>query len=511
LSNPTPGRLVPYHVAVPMRNLTSVALLFLLGTPAFAQRIADVPHAADVVEMAPATLDELARTPVMRPLGGHDERPRPRLVQQRTNVNAIVADFVTAPDAAPAPPVTRGFPASFDPLPGATTGYAPPDASGAVGRSQVVGAFNNSLVVHDRNGNQLSFLSIYQFWHDPLRPDTTVYDPRVMYDAANDRFVLAMLTDTAGQFGLLLFAVSKPGDPTGEWQRFRIAAGSSPSINLDFTRMAMTADQIVITANEFAGDAPTGIDIFLLPRNGPFVDSPTLAKEIHASPAFDFTPVSASDTTLRFLTQNGSTILQYVLTLAPSHLDRTNTYLPPVGFDLGDGECSQLGSTKSVECDGSLLHYALLRDGVLWVVHSANDGSRGFLILWKIAGGTAKGLVIGDVTTNYGYPSIAVNRLGAVLVGFSTFNDSIHPSAAYRYIDPAGNVSEPGVVKDGEDWYSFGRWGDYSSTVVDPADDTSFWTLQSYATPPFGASHATWGTWWSYVQVKGPRVRAVKH
>ncbi|HYU23710.1 MAG TPA: hypothetical protein VEO74_00785 [Thermoanaerobaculia bacterium] len=494
-----------------MRILSCSVLLLLLCAPLFAQRIDDVPHAAEVVEMAPATLDELARVAVTQPLGGHEERRRPPLAAKSERGNAIVADFVAAAAAASAPAVTRGFRSSFDPLPGATTGYAPADASGAVGRSHVVGAFNNSLVVHDRNGNQLSFLSIYQFWHDPLYPDTTVYDPRVMYDAANDRFVLAMLTDSAGQFGLLLFAVSQTGDPTGTWQRFRIAAGSSPSINLDFTRMAMTANQIVITANELAGDALTGIDIFLIPRSGPFVDSPALATEIHASPAFDFTPVNSADTTLRFLTQSNTTILQYVLTLAPSHLERTNTYLAPVGFELGDGECGQLGSTKSVECDGSLLHYALLRDGVLWVVHSANAGTRGFVVVWKIAGSTAKGFVIGDVTTNYGYPSIAVNRLGGVLVGFSTFNGSIHPSAAYRYIDPAGNVSEPAVVKDGEDWYSFGRWGDYSSTVVDPADDTSFWTLQSYATPPFGASHATWGTWWSYVQMKGPRVRAVRH
>src|SRR5207244_1321870 len=124
-------------------------LLVLLCAPLFAQRIDDVPHAADVVEMAPATLDELARVPVMTPLGRHDEHPRPRLAQQRSNVNAVVAGFVTAPDAAPAPPVTRGFRASFDPLPGATIGYDPADAAGAVGPHHVVGAFNNSLVVHE--------------------------------------------------------------------------------------------------------------------------------------------------------------------------------------------------------------------------------------------------------------------------------------------------------------------------------------------------------------------------
>ena len=48
------------------------------------------------------------------------------------------------------------------------------------------------------------------------------------------------------------------------------------------------------------------------------------------------------------------------------------------------------------------------------------------------------------------------------------------------------------------------RWGDFSATVVDPTDDTSFWTLQEYA-----MTHDTfidnntnvvdrsrWGTWW---------------
>ena len=507
---PTPDRLVPYHVAIPMRNLTCSGLLLLLCAPLFAQRIDNITH-ADFVELPSATLDELARSVVQQPLGGHDQRRRPRFVPQRAHANAIVADFVTAPDAAPAPPVTRGFRSSFDPLPGATIGYDPADAAGAVGPHHVVGAFNNSLVVHDRNGNLLSFLSIFQFWQGVTVGDTSLYDPRIMYDAVNDRWVLAMLADTNGRLGALLLATTTSGDPTGTWRRFRVASGSNPDFSLDFTRLALTSDQIVVTANVFDPVTAPGLDIFMFPKNVAFSSDPAAFSVTRAfvGGAFDFTPVTASDTTIRLLTQDDASIVQYIFDT--TKLTYVNEYLPPVGFDLGDGECGQLGTTKTVECDGSSLHYAFLRDGVLWVVHSANDGARGFIVVWKITGSTAKGLVIRDATTNYGYPSIAVNRLGAALVGFSTFNGSIYPSAGYRYIDPAGNVSEAGVVKNGEDWYSFSRWGDYSSTVVDPADDTSFWTLQSYATPPFGTNHATWGTWWSYVQVKGPRVRAVRH
>ena len=61
------------------------------------------------------------------------------------------------------------------------------------------------------------------------------------------------------------------------------------------------------------------------------------------------------------------------------------------------------------------------------------------------------------------------------------------------------------TIKAGEDSYvkDFGsgrvRWGDYSATVVDPADDTTFWTIQEYAETDVGPleSDDRWGTWWA--------------
>jgi hypothetical protein len=357
----------------------------------------------------------------------------------------------------------------------------------------------------------LSFLSIYQFWHDPSFPETMVYDPRVTYDAVNDRWVLAMLTDTDGRLGLLLLAVSTSGDPTGTWRRFRYAAGNDPNLSLDFTRMAMTADQIVITATEYAGDVRAGADIFTIAKSAAYSDTATpQATKTRWGSLDDLTPVTTSDTTVRILTQEDTVIVQYQL--ASGVLGGAKRYLAPFGFALGRQFCEQAATTSSLECDDSRLHYGLYRDGVLWIVQSANDLSRSEIVVWKISDTSARGYLIQDSTTDYAYPSIAVNRFGAAIVGYSTFSASIYPSAAYRYIDPSGNVSAPATVKNGENWYSYFRWGDYSTTLVDPLDDTSFWTLQSYATPPFHTDHATWGTWWSYVQVKAPqRMRAVRH
>src|SRR5262249_17672638 len=69
------------------------------------------------------------------------------------------------------------------------------------------------------------------------------------------------------------------------------------------------------------------------------------------------------------------------------------------------------------------------------------------------------------------------------------------------------------VLKTGEDSYwkrddnSFNRWGDYSATCVDPANDSDFWTVQEYAVPHVGSvtnRSGQWATWWGNVTVTLP-------
>src|SRR4051812_12598595 len=91
-----------------------------------------------VQEMAPATMAEMARADVPRHALVHRERPRG--IVARAAGDSVAASVVVAPRAAPAPPpITRGFQAITDPLPGAHLLYDPPDVSAAVGPRHVVG------------------------------------------------------------------------------------------------------------------------------------------------------------------------------------------------------------------------------------------------------------------------------------------------------------------------------------------------------------------------------------
>jgi hypothetical protein len=72
-------------------------------------------------------------------------------------------------------------------------------------------------------------------------------------------------------------------------------------------------------------------------------------------------------------------------------------------------------------------------------------------------------------------------------------------------------MRDPVIYKEGEDYYSkdfssgSNRFGDYSATRIDPANDRDMWTVQEYAatrTAPNSSSttnNSRWGTWWAKV------------
>ncbi len=91
---------------------------------------------------------------------------------------------------------------------------------------------------------------------------------------------------------------------------------------------------------------------------------------------------------------------------------------------------------------------------------------------------------------SFALPSIAVNKNDDVLLGYSRFEDTEYAGASYSFrttIDLPNTMRWGRSLKDGLSCYykdfaaGRNRWGDYSATVVDPADDLRMWTLQEDA------------------------------
>ncbi|MEE8170567.1 MAG: hypothetical protein V3T70_08470, partial [Phycisphaerae bacterium] len=126
---------------------------------------------------------------------------------------------------------------------------------------------------------------------------------------------------------------------------------------------------------------------------------------------------------------------------------------------------------------------------------------------------------VDDPSLWYYFPSIAVNSLECVALGFSGSDDNTFASGYYTMrdpaVDPANTMQPVGLLKAGVASYNkfFGgtrnRWGDYSSTCIDPVDDLTFWTIQEYAEVEFGAGGCgtdtgRWGTWWGSFTCAAP-------
>ena len=164
---------------------------------------------------------------------------------------------------------------------------------------------------------------------------------------------------------------------------------------------------------------------------------------------------------------------------------------------------------------------AIIRNGYLWTCQhvglNSADGTysgdqtgssvnRSGIQWWKLqlnSTGTpltysASGIVYDRATSNpwwYYMPSLAVNWQNAMPLGFSGSSTTNYISAFRAGRTADGTLlGNPIVIQMGTAYYTNDvRWGDYSYTTVDPADNQTFWTIQSFATNNFPAPG--WSDW----------------
>jgi hypothetical protein len=79
--------------------------------------------------------------------------------------------------------------------------------------------------------------------------------------------------------------------------------------------------------------------------------------------------------------------------------------------------------------------------------------------------------------------SIAQDKQGNMLLGYSASSSSLFPSLGYSgrlATDPLNQLSGEFVSTFGTGSQTLNRWGDYSSMAVDPVDDCTFWYANEY-------------------------------
>jgi hypothetical protein len=481
-------------------------ILFLLAAAVATTSFSDALPATtrNAVESPHATMRELgmdARAPIPR----NEEHEQRRSLAPKTVIaakTAIHADSIVTNPTIAAPPVKAGFAGTHD------LGTSPSDAAGEVSAKYLLHVSNASVLVQDRTGTVLSNITLASFWHDPSYTDGTLYDSRVSYDPVADRWVICTLYDVNLKKGTLLIAVSDGGNPSLGWHRYRyIVDPVFDVLESDFTRMAMSRDAIVVTANIFETDGEYS-DVFTIRKSDAYAAPSTLPITVKPTSEFDIVPVDGrtdatiylvaqrNDADLAIFSYNGTTLTTIGSLQAPLP-DLIGGFFAPIGL--------QLGGTLKLDCGFTVMTNAVLKNGVLWVASQPYRSTplRSSVLWWRIVLGSPLRVdtgLIDDPTgaTMYAYPSIAVNKLGAALIGYSVFSASLYPAAGYSYIDPSNSLSAPALLKKSDGPSHIDRWADFSTTVVD-ANDIDFWTIQTYA-PAFIAANGYWATWWAKIE-----------
>jgi hypothetical protein len=443
------------------------------------------------------------------------------------------------PDGAlssPAPSPAQSFLAQLDSARnGTSTSFIPPDTAGAVGPTRLMSTLNSNYVVQDRaDGKVLASVSMETFWAsvDAAAP----FDPRVLYDPYSARWLVAAVSSPGLGSSAVLYGISDSTDPSGGWHLYSVDIDPTGATWADFPTLGFNQSVVAIGVNlftsatgEYAGlsklfvvDYPT-----LKANAAPAATAISIPAGFTVQPAVTYSPTertlylvehgASSAGSYYFFSLTGTTLTGGAPStnpLGPWTIPGGGNLLPERGGYFIDSADSRIGN--AVFRNGHVYYVQTIglpaggepgnprRTAVQWVELDRNGAFvQGGRLVDRSASETNGG-------SWYAYPSISVNAEDDVLMGFSIFRSSGYPSAGYAFrfgTDPPNAMRAPVVLKAGQGTYvkTFGgsrnRWGDYSSTQVDPLDDHSLWTIQEYAGRPVGAGDGSgrWATWWGKV------------
>jgi uncharacterized protein (TIGR03437 family) len=502
------------------------------GVPGVAtqQEVVNFSELAEQESLSPS--GSLEPKEVHRPRPGPRHRPVPPEALRRSEESTLQASESEAEAAETSPAPAASFLALED-----DGTRIPPDTNGAVGPNHLMVATNSQVRIQNRNGSALpnETVPLNDFWARLNKPDA--FEPKVLYDPFANRWISVAVADDRSATSAVLIGMTQTNDPTRNWKLYPVDADARDQVWVDFPSIGFNKDWIVVTVNVYSNqnDDFLGSHIYVFDKAGLYADGQGRFTLFPFTDGATMVPAITYDNTLStiFLVEEwegngegrGFLRLSTITGTVGTEKLTTGVAFPatPNPWDSespGDNFAPQLSSAQKIDTGDARLGNVVYRNGSLWTAHTVflNAGgrpTRSAVQWWQLStsGDVLQRGRIDDPTGNvfYAYPSIAVNKNNDVLIGYSQFSATQYASAGYSFrtpTDPANTLRASTVLKAGVAPYfktsggTRNRWGAYSNTVVDPANDTDLWTIQEYAAVPSGGTDR-WGTWWGKVAPGG--------
>ncbi len=469
-------------------------------------------------------LKRLGQTPPLRnlpPMIAPDGRRVIPIHPLPQKPETIVTDTVQQTSASPLVATTGGL--NFEGVGNGAYGYAvhvaPPDTNGAAGATQYVQWVNLAFAVFDKSTGNLLYgpaagNTLWQGSSLSACAANNDGDVIAQYDKAAGRWWMSQLSYTGAPPYYLCIAVSATSDALGSWYLYALEWTSDTlpdypkvgiwpdgyyiSVNLFYAEILFVGAQAcALQRDAMLNNLDAGVVCFtqssyasLLPSDLDGSNPPPAG-----SPNFYVTLGSGALGLFRF----------HVDWANPSNSSMTGPFnIPVAAFNkaCGGGTCiPQPNTTQQLDSLADRLMYRLAYRNFgdhesLLVSHSvATGGSKkrasGSGVRWyEIRNPNGSPSVFQQGTfapdSNFRWmPSIAMDKVGDMAVGYSVSSGSVYPSIRYTGrvpSDPLGTLeAENSIIEgSGSQLSNLSRWGDYSSMAIDPGDDCTFWYTTEY-------------------------------
>ena len=380
-------------------------------------------------------------------------------------------------------------------------------------------------------------------------------DGIAFYDHVADRWVVSdfAFANFPGVLFYQCIGVSKTSDPVaGGWWLYAVQVDpANPTYLGDYPKFGMWPDAYYMSVNEFSNNTTfNGVRVYAFDRNSMINGNPANTVAFSVLPAdlgdqYSFVPSSfrtgsppPAGRPNMFMDVNSSTTAGTVETqvfVRRFHVDFATPANSTFGADpvhhAPDGIVTvngfvdafttttlivpQNGTTRLLDTLGDKLMYPLVyqnRNGTESIyadqtVNNNQGGTGPTAIRWyqfNVTGNTIPAAPAQQQTFNNAadglwrfMPSINVDRIGNMVIGYSASSATAEPSIRYAGRlagDPASTLAQGEVVMQagaGHQTSSSGRWGDYSTMFVDPNDACTFFHTNEYYT---ATGSATWAT-----------------
>jgi hypothetical protein len=432
------------------------------------------------------------------------------------------------------------------------SGFIPPDTQGAVGPTQIGIALNGRVKWWNKQGTSTVLNTGLNSFFNSVRDAYDTSDPRVRFDRTSNRWFVSAVNIPSNYINNRVLLAVSSGPTISNQSSFTFfyfvfsQGGGTQDVGdfADYPTLGVDANALYVGVNVWNGSLTQylGTTGFVVRKssmtgggpivytpfrrianggsNGPYCPSGPDNDDPNATEGY-FVGVDNAvfgRVTMRRVTDPAGTptISANLFVTVPS---TTNALAPPC---LGSSH--PLSATDDRHFNAMIHLNRITGQRTLWMAHNfqvnasgqaSGSGGRSGARWYEIQNLTTTpalrqaGTLYSSAASNpasYIFPGVAMSGQGHMAIGTTVCGATEHAEIAVAgrlNDDPNGSTQAPTLAQTTSYAYNIGlqgtsyRWGDYSFTGVDPADDMTLWTAQEYCN-----ATNSWGI--RIIQLKAP-------